>query len=199
MKRRRSLKNRRPHMARKQIVLIVTCSVAAHKAALLASSLTVRGCDVHAVLTEAAQRFVRPLLFQSLTGQRAYGGLWEGETSWDVLHISLAERADLVVAAPATAHLIARYATGLASDLAASVLLATQAPVLMAPAMNDRMYAHPAVQENITRLKAWGVRFVDPEEGRLACGRAGQGRLADPVRIEAAAMALLEGREGKGS
>ena len=185
-------------MAKKQVILIVTGSVAAHKAALLASSLTARGCDVHAVLTEAAQHFVRPLLFQSLTGQRAYGDLWEGEQSWDVLHVSLAERADLVVAAPATAHLIARYAAGLASDLASSILLATQAPVLLAPAMNDRMYAHPAVQENIARLKRWGVRFVDPDEGRLACGRDGKGRLADPVRIEEAAMALIDGREGKG-
>ena len=186
-------------MAGKQVVLIVTGSVAAHKAALLASALVARGCDVHPVLTGAACRFVRPLLFQSVTGQRAYCDMWESERNWDLLHVSLAERADLVVVAPATAHLIGRYAGGIASDLACCILLATAAPVLVAPAMNDVMYGHPIVQENIAKLRKLGVRFVEPEEGRLACGRVGMGRLARVERIEEAAVAILEGPRGSAS
>ena len=183
-------------MANKQIILIVTGSVAAHKAGLLASSLAAKGFDVHPVLTEAATRFVRPLLFESLTGQRAHCDLWEGEKDWNVVHVSLARRADLVLVAPATASLIGRFATGVASDLAACILLATRAPILIAPAMNDGMYENPIVQENIDRLKSLGVAFVDPESGRLACGVEGKGRLADVGRIERAALDLLSAQEG---
>ena len=184
-------------MANKQIILIVTGSVAAHKAGLLASSLAAKALDVHPVLTEAAAHFVRPLLFESLTGQRAYCGLWEGRKDWDILHVSLARRADLVLVAPATAALVGRFAAGVASDLAACILLATRAPILIAPAMNDAMYENPIVQGNIDKLRRLGVTFVDPEEGRLACGTEGKGRLADVGRIEQAALDLLDAREGR--
>ena len=181
-------------MEKKQIVLIVAGSVAVYKAVGVASDLTGRGYDVHPVLTEAATHFVRPLQFQSVTGQRAYSDMWETERAFDVLHVSLADRADLVLAAPATAALIGRWANGIAEDLASCVLLAAAAPIIVAPAMNDRMWAHPSVQANIETLRRMGVHIIEPETGRLACGREGQGRLASVDRIVQGAREILEGR-----
>jgi len=183
--------------AGKQVVLVVTGSVAAYKAAALASDLTGCGCEVHTVLSEAATHFVRPLLFQSLTGRRAYSDMWESERNCDVLHVSLAERADVVIVAPATASVIGRYANGIANDLATCVLLATRSPVVLAPAMNDGMWRHRAVQENVRKLRKMGVAIVEPETGRLACGRKGCGRLAAIEKIKEVALRLLDKGGGR--
>ncbi|MFH0963993.1 MAG: flavoprotein [Planctomycetota bacterium] len=179
------------------MVLIVTGSVAAYKAAALASDLAGDGLEVHTVLSEAATHFVRPLLFQSLTGRRAYSDMWESERDYDVLHVSLADRADVVIVAPATASLIGRYACGIANDLPTCVLLATAAPVVVAPAMNDGMWRHPAVRENVRKLQKMGVAIVGPETGRLACGREGHGRLAAVGKIKEVALGLLAKGGGK--
>jgi phosphopantothenoylcysteine decarboxylase/phosphopantothenate--cysteine ligase len=176
------------------IVLGVTGSIAAYKAAELASRLTRDGAEVFTIMTAAAEEFVRPLTFQTLTGHSAACGLFAAAEEWDPRHISLARRADLVLIAPATADIIGKAANGLADDLLSATLLATRAPVLMAPAMNTGMYENPAVRENIARLQKRGFHFVGPASGRLACGEEGAGRLADLEDILAAIDAILSAR-----
>ncbi len=182
-------------LAHKRITLGVTGSIAAYKAADLASKLTQAGAQVDVILTSAAEKFVTPLTFQSVTGRRAYVGddLWGSEAH--VLHVGLGHAADLLVIAPCTANTIARLAHGLADNLLAVTALATRSPLLIAPAMDGGMYDHPATQENIEILKARGVAFIGPAEGHLASGLSGVGRMLETADILGHIRVLL-GRSG---
>ncbi len=161
----------------KRIVLGITGSIAAYKAADLTSQLRKRGADVFVVMTEGAQKFVTPLTLQTLSRQPVTTDLWSEGNGWQPGHIELADKADLLVVAPATANVIAQFAQGLASDCLSSLYLVCRAPVLIAPAMNGKMWTHPATVANAELLKTRGVQFIGPEEGMLACGYEGIGRL----------------------
>ena len=167
----------------KAIVVGVTGSIAAYKAAEVVSQLVQRDADVTVVMTRSATQFVGPLTFQTLTRRRVMIDQFDLESVVDPTHISLTDLADLVVIAPATANFLGKAAHGIADDMLGSLLLAVTCPVLVAPAMNDRMWNHPAVQENIAILKKRGYTFVDPDSGFLACGTYAKGRLANPVHI----------------
>jgi phosphopantothenoylcysteine decarboxylase/phosphopantothenate--cysteine ligase len=174
-----------PLLNSKRILLGVTGSIAAYKAADLASKLTQAGAQVDVILTVAATKFVTPLTFQSVTGRRAYGPaeLWGAEAH--VLHIGLAEAADLLLIAPATANTLARLASGLADDLLSLAALAARCPVLVAPAMDGGMFAHPAMQANLDTLRGRGVAVLGPAEGRMASGLVGRGRMLEPEELVA--------------
>jgi phosphopantothenoylcysteine synthetase/decarboxylase len=161
----------------KRVVLGITGSIAAYRAAELASTLTKEGIEVDVVLTDEALRFITALTFAALTRREVYTRENDGMREGQPAHISLADHADLVVVAPATAHLLAQLAHGLAPDLLTSLLLATPAPVIVAPAMNGKMWHHPATQDNVALLIKRGVEFIGPEAGLLACGYEGLGRL----------------------
>ena len=184
-----------PVMKDRRILLGVTGSIAAYKAVELASMLTRAGAQVDVILSAAARQFVTPLTFQSVTGRRAYGeaDLWGEEAH--VLHIGLAEAADLYVIAPATANTIAKLASGLADSLLTLTALAARCPVLIAPAMDVGMYEHPATQGNIAVLSERGVVFAGPAEGRMASGLIGRGRLLEPAELFGH-IRLLLGRDG---
>lgn len=182
----------------KRIVLGVTGSIAAYKAVDLASKLTQFGARVDLIMTESARRFVTPLTFQSVTGRAVYTDLWEapaGDLPTHIAHVGLAEDADLLVIAPATANTIARLAHGFADDLLAITALAARCPVLVAPAMDGGMYAHPATQDNLAILDERGVVILPPDEGRFASGLVGLGRLPETPTLLGAIRVLL-GRDG---
>jgi len=171
---------------KKRVLLVVSGSIAAYKAAEVASKLCGALRDVRVVMTESATRFVGPATFQALTGHPVCSDMWASPEHWNAQHIDLARFADVIMIAPATARTIARLALGLADDLASCVVLASKAPVIVAPAMNEAMWNHPAVRANVERLRSLGYEIVEPGEGRLACGVEGKGRLADvPVILEA--------------
>jgi phosphopantothenoylcysteine decarboxylase/phosphopantothenate--cysteine ligase len=176
-------------LSRQRILLVVAGSVAAFKALELVRLLRKAGAEVMPILTAGGARFVTKEALAAITGQRVHDDLWAAEA--EIGHIRLARWPDLVVVAPASANLLARMAQGLADDLAATVLLATRAPVLAAPAMHPAMWAHPATQASIARLAARGVRFVGPEEGPMAEPESGVGRLAEPADILAVIERLL--------
>ncbi len=181
-----------------QIILGITGGVAAYKAAELARLLFNQGHRVRCILTEAGARFITPLTLASLTGEPCYGanpdhGEWRANPS--IEHIELARWAELVAVVPATADILGKAANGLASDLLSTVLLATRAPVLWAPAMNTGMWEHPAVQANVARLQSFGHAMVDPGEGSLACGEEGSGRLAEVTSIAEAIQAQATPKE----
>jgi len=168
----------------KRILLIIGGGIAAYKCLELVRRLRERGHTVRAVMTQGAQQFVTPLSVGALTGTGVFTDLWALDGTHEIGHIRLAREADLIVVAPATADLMAKMAGGHASDLATAVLLATGIPVLAAPAMNPRMWAHPATQRNIAQLRADGVALVGPEAGEMAeSGEAGVGRMAEPAHI----------------
>ena len=167
----------------KSVALVVTGGIAAYKAAELARLLIRAGAQVRSAMTEAAGRFVTPLTFQTLTGYPAATDLWAEDRPFEVAHISLADWADVVVVAPATANVIGKMASGIADDFVSTFLLAVKAPVLVCPAMNVNMFEHPAVQSNLKRLSERGVRVVQPGEGFLACGWTGKGRMPEPADI----------------
>lgn len=176
----------------KRIVLGVAGGIAAYKAAELVRLFVKAEAEVHVVMTAGAREFVTPLTFQTLSGHRVGTELFDLGQESEIGHIKLADRADLVVVAPATADLIARHAAGMADDLLATVLLATKAPVLLAPAMNVNMWEHPITQSNLTRLVSTGrVKVVGPGAGFLACRWTGPGRLAEPADIVEVAGRLL--------
>ncbi len=175
----------------KRILLIVSGGIAAFKSLELVRRLRRAGASVRAVLTDAGAQFVTPLSLQALTEDKVYRDLFSLTDESEMGHIQLSRQADLLLVAPATANLMARMAQGLADDLAATVLLATDKPVLIAPAMNVRMWQHPATQENLRLLKARGVLTVGPNEGAMACNEFGFGRMAEPEEIEAAVVAAL--------
>ena len=167
----------------KKIVLGVSGGIAAYKAVELLRLLVREKADVFVVMSANAEKFITPLTFESLSENPVYHAVFGEQSTASMPHIRAAENADLLVVAPATAGAIGKMACGLADDALSNLYLAFRGPVLLAPAMNDGMYANPAVQENIIRMKERGVEFIDPEEGELACGTVGQGRLADPARI----------------
>ena len=167
----------------REIVVGVTGSIAAYKAAEVVSQLVQRGAGVTVVMTRSAAEFVGAITFQTLTRRRVMMDQFDLESVVDPTHISLTEKADLVLVAPATANFLAKAAHGIADDMLTSLLLAVTCPVLVAPAMNDRMWNHPAVKDNLAVLRKRGVRFVDPDSGFLACGTYAKGRLADPASI----------------
>jgi phosphopantothenoylcysteine decarboxylase len=184
--------------AERNVILGVTGSIAAHKALDLCSQLTKQGCAVHVVLTADALRFLTPLAFKTLSRHPVITDLYDEEEGWKPAHIRLADEAHLLLIAPATANKIARLAHGIADDALTCLALALnpQARVLVAPAMNGKMWLHPATQENVATLKARGVEFIGPDEGMLSCGYEGLGRLWDVEGIAARAMALLERSPG---
>ena len=177
----------------KSVLLIVGGGIAAYKALELVRLLVRAGIGVRPVLTAAGAQFVTPLSLSALAGQPVHQDLFSLTEEAEMGHIQLSRAADLVVVAPATADLMARAAAGLAPDLATTALLATDKPVLMAPAMNVRMWGHPATQRNLATLAADGVSFVGPDAGAMACGEFGPGRMAEPEAILAAILAELEG------
>ncbi len=177
------------------ILLVISGGIAAYKALDLIRRMRERGMTVRAVMTRAAGEFVTPLAVGALTGGKVFTDLFSREDEFDIGHIRLAREVDLIVVAPATADLLAKMAGGHADDLASAVLLATDRPVLVAPAMNPHMWSHPATKRNVERLHADGIRFVGPNAGEMAeAGEAGVGRMAEPLEIVAAVEAMLKPR-----
>jgi phosphopantothenoylcysteine decarboxylase len=179
--------------AKRNIVLGVTGSIAAYKAAEITSRLAKAGTDVHVVMTGDAQRFITALPFKTLSRNPVVTDLYDEEEGWKPTHIELADQANLLMIAPATANILAKMAHGLANDALSCIALALNpgTPVLVAPAMNGKMWLHPATQANVATLKGRGVTFIGPEEGMLSCGYEGIGRLFEPERIVQRALELL--------
>ncbi len=171
----------------KTVLLMIGGGIAAYKSLDLIRRLRERGAAVRAILTQAGSQFVTPLSVSALTGEKVFTDLFDLTDEAEMGHIQLSRSADLIVVAPATADLMARMAQGLANDLATTALLATDTPVLLAPAMNVRMWTHPATQRNIKTLQGDGIKFVGPNDGDMACGEFGPGRMAEPLEIVAAA------------
>lgn len=175
----------------KEIVLGVTGGIAAYKACEIVRTLCREGAGVRVILTASGARFITPLTLQTLSKNPVYTDLFDLITESEIGHISLAQRANLMMIAPATANILGKIRGGIADDMLSTVVMATAAPVLLAPAMNSQMYASPAVRENVEVLRARGFTFVDPDEGELACGTVGPGRLADTGKIVEMARILL--------
>ena len=176
----------------KTVVLGVTGSIAAYKAAELASKLTQAGATVDVVMTKCATEFVTPLTFRSITHRPVATDMFANPDEYDIEHIALAERAEVVVIAPATANIMAKLAAGIADDMLCCTVLATKAPVVLAPAMNVHMWENAITQENLTKLRNRGFKIVEPGYGALACGETGKGRLADVEDILAAIRRILD-------
>src|SRR6476646_10568208 len=175
----------------KRILLIVAGGIAAFKSLELIRRLRERGASVRCVLTDAGAKFVTPLSLQALSEDRVYSDMFSLTDESEMGHIQLSHDADLLVVAPATANILARMAAGMADDLAATVLLATDKPVLVAPAMNVRMWTHAATVANVETLKKRGVHFIGPNDGAMACNEHGPGRMSEPEEIAAAISDLL--------
>ena len=167
----------------KKIVLGVTGGIAAYKAVEIASRLRKAGAEVHVVMTREATEFVTELTFREITGQPVTVDMWAKVTNFNVEHIALANLADIMLIAPATANIIAKTAAGIADDMLTTTVLATKAPLILAPAMNTNMYENPVTQKNIVELKSRGVQIIEPASGHLACGVEGKGRLPEPAEI----------------
>ncbi|MDP2931569.1 MAG: flavoprotein, partial [Chloroflexota bacterium] len=170
-------------IANKTVVLGITGSIAAFKAAELASKLIEAGARVEVIMTESATKFIAPLTLRSITHRPVVTDMFEPYVEWKAAHIALAEAADVMLIAPATANIIAKMAVGIADDMLSCTVLATKAPVIVAPAMNDNMFDNPVTQENLAKLKARGFTIVYPAYGRLASGKKGLGRLAELEQI----------------
>jgi len=175
----------------RRIVLGVTGSIAIYKAVDLASKLTQAGAHIDVAMTHGATRFVAPITFQSVTGRPAYSDMWEAPPDMPELHVSLARSAELMVIAPTTATMMARLATGLAEDLVSLTAIATRAPMIVCPAMDGNMWEHPATQTHVDTLWSRGVEIVGPEEGRLASGQTGRGRLSEVDKILGAVRKVI--------
>jgi len=182
-----------------RVLLCVTGGIACYKAADLTSKLVQSGAVVNVAMTDAAGEFVRPLTFQALTRGKVYQSLWEATEQYDSTHLSLTESADLMVVAPATANMLAKMAHGLADDLVSTLALSAcgACDILVAPAMNTRMWEASATQANMTTLRERGVHVVGPGEGNLACGTTGLGRMADVPEILETITRLLDGKTPK--
>jgi len=174
------------------IALGVCGGIGAYKAVEVCRGLQRRGHEVAAVMTRSARRFVGPLTFEAITRRPVVTSQWQAGLNASVEHVALADRIDLLLVVPCTANVIGKFAGGIADDFLTSLYLATRAPVLLAPAMNTNMLAHPAVEENLRRLSERGVQMVEPGEGYLACGWIGKGRLAEPDAIVEAAIGMLD-------
>jgi len=178
----------------KNIILGVTASIAAYKAADIANTLHKDGYNVEVILTHGATKFITPLTFETLTKNRVYTDVFDENYPREVQHISLAQKADAFVIAPASADIIGKIAGGIADDMLSTVVMAVKGiPVLIAPAMNTNMYENPIVQDNIAKLKKYGYEFIEPREAMLACGVKGKGALAEVGDI----VAQIESRLGK--
>jgi len=178
-------------MSQTRVILGITGSIAAYKAADLASQLVKQGVEVTCVLTADAQQFITPLTLQVLSKNPVVTGLYDEKESWRPGHIALADTAHLLLIAPATAHTIAQLALGLAPDALTAIALATPAPLLIAPAMNGKMWQHPATRGHVETLRQRGAEFIGPDEGLLSCGYEGVGRLWPVEGIVERALALL--------
>lgn len=173
----------KPLLKGREIVVAVCGGIAAYKVADVVSKLVQQGAGVTVCMTAEAQKFITPLTFEALSGRPVRTGTFTLVESSDPQHISLTERADLMLVAPATTNMIAKVAHGLTDDLVSLMICAAACPVVFAPAMNNRMWAHPIAQENVNKLTALGYRFIGPEEGWLACRNVGAGRLSEPAKI----------------
>ena len=170
-------------MTKGKILLGITGGIAAYKAAELTSALTQKGVEVTVIMTESATHFITPLTLRTLSGKDVFTELFPKKIPPATLHISLRERGDILVVAPATANFIGKMANGIASDLLSTIALSFTGPVIIAPAMNEAMYKNKIVQENLKKLKKYGVKIIPPEKGYLACGVKGEGRLASLDKI----------------
>lgn len=180
----------------KKIVLGVTGGIAVYKAVDLVSRLRKQGAEVRVVMTDHAKEFVTPLTFKEISGNKVAVSMWESNQEFNVEHIALANWADVFIVAPATANIIAKMACGIADDLLSTTLLASQAPIIVCPAMNTGMYNHPATQENLGKLQSRGVTIMPPAVGMLACGVSGPGRLPEPQQIVEFVKDFFAKREG---
>jgi len=180
-------------LAGREVLLCATGGIACYKAADLTSKLVQAGAGVCVAMTDAAQRFVAPLTFQAISGRKVHTTMWPSPDQFSSRHIELTERADLMIVAPATADILAKMAAGIADDLVSTLALAAcgACEILVAPAMNTRMWQAPPTRENMQRLRGRGVHVVGPATGRLACGTTGPGRMAEPHDILSAAVELL--------
>jgi phosphopantothenoylcysteine decarboxylase len=176
------------------IILGITASIAAYKAADIASQLTKQDCSLHVVMTEGATQFITPLTMQTLSRHPVTTNIFDEKETWNPGHIELADKADLLLIAPATADILAKLAHGFADDALTAIALATKAPLLLAPAMNGKMWLHPATVANVETLRQRGADFIGPEEGMLACGYEGIGRLWAVDEIVARALAYKKRR-----
>jgi len=181
----------------KEVLIGVTGSIASYRTCDLVSALRKEPqMSVHVVMTSEAARFVTPLTFQTLSGNPCYSDLFEAPEEWDLVHTTLSARADLVVVCPATLNLLGKLAHGIADDLLTCILFACRAPILLVPAMNPRMWGHPAAQENVRKLRKRGVEFAGPIRGEMACREVGMGHIADTSEILAAIRRRLKGKKG---
>ncbi|WP_100373256.1 bifunctional phosphopantothenoylcysteine decarboxylase/phosphopantothenate--cysteine ligase CoaBC [Bacillus sp. FJAT-45037] len=183
----------------KKILLAVSGGIAAYKACALTSKLVQSGAEVKVMMSQSAKEFVTPLTFQALSRQPVYDWTFNEPDPTKIAHIELADWAEVVMIAPATANVIGKLANGIADDMITTTLLATKSPVLLAPAMNVNMYQHPAVQKNISTLKEYGYTFVEGESGYLACGWTGKGRMAEPEVLQQAIEATFSKNEDQGA
>ncbi|MCK4753205.1 MAG: hypothetical protein KAS75_07145 [Planctomycetes bacterium] len=166
------------------VLLGVSGGIAAYKAVDLASKLTAEGAKAHVVMTENACQLIGPKSFEAVTGQAVFSSLWSGPEEYKIGHINLVEQADIIVVAPATANIIGKIANGICDDLLSTILcVCWNKPTILAPAMNEKMWNNPAVQQNVNTLKQRGFRLIGPKEGRLACGAMGMGRMLEPEEI----------------
>src|SRR5690625_5294519 len=170
-------------LSNKKILVGVSGGIAVYKACSLVSQLTQQGADVKVVMTDHAAEFVSPLTFQALSRNPVYTDTFDEKDPEKIAHIDVADWADIAIIAPATANIMAKMAQGIADDMLSTTLLATQATIYIAPAMNVHMYNHPAVIHNMKQLEAWGYHFIEPGAGYLACGYVGKGRLEEPESI----------------
>lgn len=175
----------------KTVVLGVTGGIAAYKALDIVSQLKKKDINVHCILTKSAEEFVTPLSFQALSQNMVITDMFKEPNHWEIQHISLAKKADLILVAPATANIIGKVANGIADDMLTTTIMAAKAPVVFAPAMNTNMYNNPIVKANIEKLKDYKYKFISPAAGRLACGDVGEGKLADTKLISETVMSML--------
>jgi len=192
-------KSDKKRLAGYEILLCLTGGIACYKSADLASKLVQAGAGVNVAMSDSAEKFIAPLTLQTLTARQVYTSLWQSMANYQSHHIALTELADLMVVAPATANIIAKTACGIADELVCCLALSAMGacPILIAPAMNTRMWNAPATQANVSRLKSWGVHFVGPETGRLACDTIGPGRMAEPEDIMAAIRKIILAKPAK--
>lgn len=182
-----------------ELLVCVTGGIAAYKTASVVSGLVQKEAGVTVAMTENATKLIGPPTFRALTGRGVHTDMWAQEISADIEHLSLSDKADLVVVAPVTADMLAKMATGIADDLVSTTLLSAEGPVLLAPAMNVRMWMNPATQNNVSILQSRGHIMVGPESGRQACGQIGPGRMAEPDAIIEAVEKILSQRKPKSS
>jgi len=178
----------------KNIILGVTGSIAAFKAAIIVSKLKSLGFDITVIMTKSSQSFIHPLTFRTLSQNKVVTDIFIDESVYDPYHVSIAHKADIIVIAPATANIIGKLASGIADDALTSTVMASNVPVIIAPAMEENMYMNPITQRNISSLHEVGYKFIGPEKGRLASGRTGVGRLAD---VELIIQAIIDGLKNK--